>query len=89
MPSTRTPEGMPNYCPVCRNEVWVEHSWPTQDAPCPHCGVLLWFDDAAEGLEPGSVERQPVSGRPLRMRRKRRPLFSKLRGWMKRRRTRN
>jgi hypothetical protein len=41
--SSRTPEGLPNQCPVCRNEVRIGPSQPFGDAPCPHCGTLLWF----------------------------------------------
>lgn len=39
---TRTPEGLPNRCPTCGAEVRVEPS-AGGDAPCPHCGALLWF----------------------------------------------
>ena len=41
--STRTPEGMPNRCPICGNDVAIVPSIPPGDAPCPHCGSLLWF----------------------------------------------
>jgi hypothetical protein len=41
--ASRTPEGSPNRCPVCGNEVKLDPSKPTLDAPCPHCGHLLWF----------------------------------------------
>ena len=41
--SSRMPEGTPNDCPVCRKTLWIEPSHPTLDAPCPHCGSLLWF----------------------------------------------
>lgn len=41
--SSRTPEGQPNRCPVCGGEVCIEPSAPHGDAPCPKCGVLLWF----------------------------------------------
>jgi hypothetical protein len=41
--SSRTPEGDPNKCPVCGNEVCVEPSLWFGDAPCPSCGHLLWF----------------------------------------------
>ncbi len=41
--SSRTPEGTPNHCPVCGNDLRLEPSRPTLDAPCPHCGHLLWF----------------------------------------------
>src|SRR5437899_2528662 len=41
--SSRTPEGRPNRCPVCGKELCIEPSSSTRDAPCPHCGHLLWF----------------------------------------------
>jgi predicted RNA-binding Zn-ribbon protein involved in translation (DUF1610 family) len=41
--SSRTPEGTPNHCPVCQSEIQIDPSKPTLDAPCPHCGQLLWF----------------------------------------------
>jgi anti-sigma B factor antagonist len=44
--SSRTPEGSPNSCPVCGKEVCMEPSRPANDAPCPHCGHLLWFGSA-------------------------------------------
>jgi eukaryotic-like serine/threonine-protein kinase len=43
-PSTRTPEGEPNCCPVCGKSLCIEPSRPPGDAPCPHCGHLLWFE---------------------------------------------
>ncbi|KAA5542264.1 STAS domain-containing protein [Roseiconus nitratireducens] len=43
--SSRTPEGEPNRCPICREEIWLDPSQPTGDAPCPNCGHLLWFSD--------------------------------------------
>ena len=46
-PSSRTPEGQPQKCPVCGNPVIVEPSLPPGDAPCPHCGCLLWFPEGA------------------------------------------
>jgi hypothetical protein len=42
--SSRTPDGLPNRCPVCGQAVRVEPSIPPGDAPCPFCGHLLWFD---------------------------------------------
>jgi signal recognition particle GTPase len=42
-PSTRTPEGETNRCPVCGKPLQIEPSRPPGDAPCPHCGSLLWF----------------------------------------------
>lgn len=48
--SSRTPEGQPNVCPVCGKYVQVESSLPAGDAPCPHCGSLLWFVAAHVGF---------------------------------------
>ncbi len=42
--SSRTPEGHPNHCPMCGSDLRIEPSDPPGDAPCPHCGHLLWFD---------------------------------------------
>jgi hypothetical protein len=50
--SSRTPEGLPNHCPVCGNDLLIEPSRPAGDAPCPHCGHLLWFN---RGPSPGWV----------------------------------
>jgi hypothetical protein len=44
--ASRTPEGIPNRCPVCGNDLKIDPSRPTLDAPCPHCGHLLWFGAA-------------------------------------------
>lgn len=57
MISSRTPEGDKNCCSLCGKEVVLEPStFPTQDAPCPHCGHLLWFDDAhSQRLDPPPV----------------------------------
>jgi signal recognition particle GTPase len=41
--SSRTPEGRPNRCPVCRRRLKLSPSWPSADAPCPRCGSLVWF----------------------------------------------
>jgi FHA domain len=41
--SSRTPEGDPNRCPVCGNDLRLEPSRSSGDAPCPSCGSLLWF----------------------------------------------
>jgi tetratricopeptide (TPR) repeat protein len=43
-PSSRTPEGEPNRCPVCGKSLEIDPSRPPGDAPCPHCGTLLWFN---------------------------------------------
>jgi nitrogen PTS system EIIA component len=42
-PRSRTPEGQPNCCPICRHEVVIESSVPPREAACPHCGHLPWF----------------------------------------------
>jgi acyl carrier protein len=49
--SSRTPEGLPNECPVCGKPVSLEPSAPLGDAPCPHCGHLLWFVTAGGHLK--------------------------------------
>ena len=48
--ASRTPEGEPNRCPVCDAKVCIEPSRPGGDAPCPNCGVLLWFLPTSEGV---------------------------------------
>jgi hypothetical protein len=48
--SSRTPEGLPNRCPVCGAEVKLEPSWPAEDACCPNCGSLLWYGDRTDLL---------------------------------------
>ena len=47
MPSSHTPEGQPNRCPICGNEP----SGPPGDAPCPRCGSLVWFSAAVRENE--------------------------------------
>ena len=49
MISSRTPEGSPNRCPVCGHYLRIEPSIPPGDAPCPHCGSLLWFAETVIG----------------------------------------
>lgn len=50
MPTTRTPEGEPNHCFLCTRDVVIEPSAaPVADAPCPHCGCLLWFPEPGYG----------------------------------------
>lgn len=53
-PPSRTPEGYPNRCPVCRKDVCIDPSIPPGDAPCPHCGQLLWFDSSVPKGTEGS-----------------------------------
>jgi hypothetical protein len=64
--SSRTPEGQPNHCPVCGADLRIEPSDPAGDAPCPQCGLLLWFTRGAfqvikplpgASLEPESLGR--------------------------------
>jgi len=58
--SSRTPEGEPNTCPVCGRHVHIEPSTPFSDAPCPHCGHLLWFvrvGDRPVLIQPGDAAR--------------------------------
>ena len=45
--SSRTPEGQPNHCLVCGADLRIEPSDPAGDAPCPRCGLLLWFTPGA------------------------------------------
>lgn len=44
--SSRTPEGEPQRCRVCGNSSRIELSVVSGDAPCPHCGSLLWLKSA-------------------------------------------
>jgi hypothetical protein len=55
-PATRTPEGEPNRCPICGHALRIEPSRPPGDAPCPHCGTLLWF-----ALEPVNQKPDPAA----------------------------
>src|SRR5262245_10641777 len=54
--SSRTPEGRPNRCPVCRRRLRLSPSWPSADAPCPHCGSLVWFPRARPRRAPGGTD---------------------------------
>ena len=85
MPTTRTPEGTPNRCPLCGNAVWVEPSRATGDAPCPHCGTLLWFADVPEGIEPEGVRPRADRARPRRpqpVRRRKRTVIAAIWGFL-------
>lgn len=66
--SSRTPEGDPNRCPVCGERLRLEPSYPPGDAPCPCCGVLLWFDES-EPIELGEPALMACeeSGRSVRV----------------------
>jgi acyl carrier protein len=48
--SSRTPEGVPNRCPICAAVVRIEPSQAPGDAPCPACGHLLWFSPIPSGV---------------------------------------
>jgi acyl carrier protein len=48
--SSRTPEGVPNHCPICDTLVCIEPTEPPGDAPCPGCGTLLWFIETSAGM---------------------------------------
>jgi hypothetical protein len=62
--SSRTPEGDPTRCPVCGKPTRIEPSTvPTPDAPCPHCGSLLWF---ANSPRPSCEETRKVVSRLLK-----------------------
>ena len=64
-PSSRTPEGWPNRCPVCGKEVHIEPSIPPGDAPCPHCGHLLWFEPQEQNIDEGESATQESGVREL------------------------
>ena len=63
--SSRTRQGETNHCPVCGEQVHLEPSEPPGDAPCPNCGILLWFNGTSRGtwfLEAKKLNRQqPLS----------------------------
>lgn len=42
MPASRTPEGTPNHCTICGNQMVMEHTDPPGDVVCPRCGCHLW-----------------------------------------------
>mgnify|MGYP002623666110 FL=1 len=60
--SSRTPEGDDNRCPICDKPVVIAPSRPPGDAPCPHCGYLLWFwNSDLDGSEEALTEREVAS----------------------------
>jgi len=63
--SSRTPEGTPNECPVCQKTLCIEPSSPVGDAPCPHCGSLLWFVNLGSAIRVFSHEDIPADKRKL------------------------
>jgi hypothetical protein len=48
LPSSRTPEGSKNHCPICGKDVCIEPFDPAGDGTCPYCGCLLWFNLSPE-----------------------------------------
>src|SRR5260221_13168626 len=65
IPASRTPEGTPNRCPICGKSVRIEpSSFPTMDAPCPHCGHLLWFTGPAKFRAPALAHDLVSARRP-------------------------
>lgn len=42
--SSRTPEGSPGKCFVCGAVINIAPSYPADDAPCPVCGTLVFFE---------------------------------------------
>lgn len=60
LPSSRTPEGNDNHCFVCGHDVRLDPTRPPGDAPCPHCGTLLWF--AADSTESVATKQAAVIG---------------------------
>jgi hypothetical protein len=67
MISSRTPEGDPNRCPVCRQRFRLSPSSPGNDAPCPRCGTLAWFATASAARQAGEPARtaRRASGSPV------------------------
>jgi acyl carrier protein len=41
--SSRTPEGLPQHCPVCEAVIRIALSGLTGEVSCPRCGRRLWF----------------------------------------------
>jgi hypothetical protein len=62
-PSSRTPEGEPNRCPICGAQLRLEASRPAGDAPCPQCGTLVWLDGETAGRPATRALPMPI-GRP-------------------------
>jgi signal recognition particle subunit SRP54 len=64
-PSSQTPEGERSRCPVCGKKVRIEPSRPPGDAPCPHCGHLLWFEPQDLKIDEGESGKQEGGAREL------------------------
>lgn len=69
--SSRTPEGLPQRCPVCGRADLIEPSLPGGDACCPSCGHLLWwFRDRlsiAAGIDPEHITLSSLLADDLRL----------------------
>jgi hypothetical protein len=64
---SRTPEGDSHHCPVCGKGLRIEPSTvPTPDAPCPHCGALLWFVKSPKGPQTSLEESRKAIARLLK-----------------------
>lgn len=59
--SSRTPDGWSNRCHFCGNAILIEPSAETLDAPCSHCGCLLWFMESQTSMS----AKQPRKPRSL------------------------
>src|SRR5436305_1965731 len=46
--ATMTSGGDSRRCPVCGKELVIQPSWSLDDAPCPHCGCLLFVQRLAK-----------------------------------------
>src|SRR5262245_18045329 len=66
-PSSRTPEGEPNRCLICGYDIRIEPSVTARDAPCPNCGVLLWFPGPGAAPVLRSARALPKAIREMRV----------------------
>jgi acyl carrier protein len=48
---SRPPDGTSGVCPTCGAIAVIDPFAGTGDAPCPVCGVLLWFLLTTEGVQ--------------------------------------
>lgn len=62
--SSRTPEGLPSHCSLCRAETCLEFFDPADDASCPKCGCLLWKSGQVLGFVRNSLSK--TNSIPLR-----------------------
>jgi len=63
------PDATPDLCPACNNEVTLDAVLLAGDAPCSHCGQLVWFakksigDVAVLTFLPGLMSGSESAGR--------------------------